>query len=70
MYFLRDLINKRHNIKKKINVIPNNIPSSKNNSTYNRSSKKFANQNFNSKASITIGFAAPLYIRVKSLDIL
>lgn len=69
MYFLRDLINKRYNIKKKINVISNNILSSKNNSKLNKSSKQFVNQNFNSKSSITIGFAAPLYIRVKSLDI-
>lgn len=69
MNFLKDLIIKRYNISKNINVISNNIPPPIVNYKSNIKAKEFADQNFNSKTPITIGFAAPLYLRAKSLDI-
>ena len=70
MNFLKEKIKRRHNPKKNIFVLKNNIIESTNNKN-----KKFEkngivfNKKITSKNYITIGFAAPLRIRVKSLDI-
>ncbi len=69
MDFLKNTINSRFSIAKEIDVISNNIIYPKININSNSNNNKLTKKNFPFNSQITIGFAAPLFLRVKSLDI-